>query len=70
MHRSSCPLSPRCWSAHESRRTLFEALAAHLDTLGEAQAPLFLAKAALALAEALGDGERALGIFRDCAKDI
>lgn len=49
---------------------LFEALAAHLDQLGEAQAPLFLAKAALVLAEALGDGERALGIFRDCAKDI
>lgn len=49
---------------------LFEALAAYLDQLGEAQAPLFLAKAALALAEALGDGERALVIFRDCAKDI
>ncbi|MCA0206064.1 MAG: hypothetical protein LCH92_17095 [Proteobacteria bacterium] len=49
---------------------LYEALAAHLDRLGEAQAPLFLAKAALALAEALGDGDRALDILRECAKDL
>lgn len=49
---------------------LYEALAAHLDTLGEAQAPLFLAKAALAMAMALGDGEKALGILSDCAKDL
>jgi hypothetical protein len=49
---------------------IYEALAAHLDDLGEAQVPLFLAKAALALAQALGDGERALGIIRECAKDL
>lgn len=49
---------------------LYEALAAHLDAIGEAQAPLFLAKAALALAVALGDGDRAQAILRDCARDL
>lgn len=49
---------------------IYEALADHLDTLGEAQAPLFLAKAALALAHALGDAGAALDILRDCAMDL
>ncbi|MCB1389281.1 MAG: hypothetical protein KDK12_09130 [Rhodobacteraceae bacterium] len=49
---------------------LYDSLAAHLDALGEAQAPLYLAKAALALAQALGDTDRALGILRECAKDM
>lgn len=49
---------------------LYETLAAHLDAIGEAQAPLFLAKAALALAVALGDGERAQRILSDCARDL
>ena len=53
-----------------SAELLYDALAAHLDDLGEAKAPLFLAKAALALAQALGDTERAMGIIRECSKDL
>ncbi|WP_139103220.1 DUF2783 domain-containing protein [Pararhodobacter sp. CCB-MM2] len=53
-----------------SAEPIYDALAAHLDTLGEAKAPLFLAKAALALAQALGDTDMALSILRECAKNL
>ena len=53
-----------------SAEPIYDALAAHLDTLGEARAPLFLAKAALALAQALGDTDMALSILRECSKDL
>ena len=53
-----------------SAEPLYDALAAHLDALGETRAPLFLAKAALALAQALEDNDRALNILRECSKDM
>jgi hypothetical protein len=49
---------------------LYDALAAHIDAVGEDATPLFLAKAALALGHALGDPERALAILSDCAQDL
>ncbi|GEM_PF-2971742 len=49
---------------------LFDALAAHLDRIGEDRAPLFLAKAALALAVALNDNARALALLEGCAHDL
>lgn len=49
---------------------IYDALAAHLDAVGEAATPLFLAKAALALGHALGDPERALALLADCACDL
>jgi hypothetical protein len=50
--------------------TLYEALATHLDTVGEANAALYLAKVALAMGQALGDTEAALAILQDCTHDL
>ena len=47
---------------------VFEALATTIDAVGPERTPLFLAKAALALAQALEDPERALAIIADSAR--
>jgi hypothetical protein len=49
---------------------IYDSLALHIDAAGPTLAPLFLAKAALALGHALGDTDRALAILEDCAKDL
>lgn len=49
---------------------LYDALAQHLDAVGEARAAVFLAKAALALGHALNDTLAALDILRDCVADL
>ena len=49
---------------------LYDALARTLDTVGPDAAPLYLAKLALALAQELGDTERALDLIRECSKDL
>ena len=47
---------------------VYEALARQIDRAGPEAAPLFLAKTALALAEALGDPARALALIALCAR--
>ncbi|MFC3230668.1 hypothetical protein ACFOGJ_25695 [Marinibaculum pumilum] len=49
---------------------VYEELAMAIDRVGEAQAPLFLAKLALMLAHELGDRERALAAIADCERDL
>jgi hypothetical protein len=50
--------------------TVYERLAETIDRVGEADTPLFLAKAALLLAEALGDPERALALIEAASRDL
>ncbi|MCW1930914.1 hypothetical protein [Pararhodobacter zhoushanensis] len=47
---------------------VFDTLATTLDQVGVERAPLFLAKAALALAQALNDPERARAIIEAAAR--
>lgn len=46
---------------------VYETLALNIDRVGEAATPLFLARAALALAQALGDPARAMAIIEAAA---
>lgn len=49
---------------------LYAALALHIDDVGVENTERYLAKAALALARALGDTEAALAILQDCIQDL
>ena len=46
--------------------TVYEAMARAVDAVGPAQAELYLAKLALALADELGDADRALAAIAEC----
>ena len=49
---------------------VYEELAAAIDRVGEGQAPLFLAKLVLMLAQELGDRERALAAIAACERNL
>jgi len=54
----------------EALETIYEALAEAIDAVGETDAPVFLAKVALALAETLDDRDTTLAIIEGCKRDL
>lgn len=55
---------------HSDLETLYEALAEGIDAVGPDQAPVYLAKIALALADALDDAPAALAILSECKDNL
>ncbi|WP_323034722.1 hypothetical protein [Pararhodobacter sp.] len=49
---------------------IYAALALHLDAVGPQNAEIYLAKVALAMAQALGDTGAALAILQECTHDL
>jgi len=49
---------------------IYETLAEAIDAVGEEQALVYLAKVALALAEATDDPSLALSLIRECKSDL
>jgi hypothetical protein len=52
------------------RDAVYTGLCRQMTELGEAQAPLFLARLALLAFERLDDAEAALGLIGDAARDL
>ena len=48
----------------------YEALATSLDFFEERQTPVYLAKVCLALAQELGDHQRAVAIIHECKANL
>ncbi|MDF1803419.1 hypothetical protein [Thalassovita sp.] len=55
---------------HQNLETVYEALALGIDAVGPEHAQLYLAKIALALAQALDDAPAALAVIEDCKADL
>lgn len=54
----------------EQLEQIYEALAQAIDRAGPEQAAVYLAKLALALAEDLGNADRALAVIAECETGI
>jgi len=55
---------------HQDLETLYEAMALGIDAVGPEHSQLYLAKIALALAEALDDVPAALDVIENCKADL
>ena len=55
---------------HQDLETVYEALATGIDAVGPEQAQVYLAKIALALADALNDPPATLAIITECQAHI
>lgn len=55
---------------HQDLETVYEALATGIDAVGPEQAQVYLAKIALALADALNDSPATLAIIAECQAHI